>query len=119
MSLTRDSQLRMLLIEGKTAEFNRLAEEEPPDLENVDLRATDLREANLLHAKLRGAYLRNADLRGLDLFYADLDSASIQGARISGTRFPPNLSAGEIDLSCRHGVRMRTTRCCKDDRASS
>ncbi len=110
MSLIRDSELRLLLVDGKIDEFNRRVGEEPPYLENTDLRSTDLTGANLLHANLRGAYLRNADLRGVDLFHADLDGASIQGARISGTRFPPNLSAAEIGLSHHLGVRMRITR---------
>ena len=110
MGLVRDSQLRMLLIEGKIDEFNQKAEEEPPNLENTDLRAIDLRGANLLHANLRDAYLRNADLRGVDLFHADLDGASIHAARISGTRFPPSLPATEISVSHHLGVRMRAGR---------
>ena len=110
MSLVRDSQLRMLLIEGKIDDFNRQAEEEAPNLESTDLRGTDLRGANLLHANLRNAYLRNADLRGVDLFHADLEGASIQSARLSGTRFPLNLPAAEISISCHLGVRMRAER---------
>ena len=110
MSLVRDSQLRMLLIEGKIDEFNRQAEEEPPNLESTDLRAADLRGANLLHANLRDTYLRNADLRGVDLFHADLDGASIHAARISGARFPPSLPALEISVSHHLGVRMRAVR---------
>jgi len=110
MSLIRDSKLRLLLTEGKIDEFNRLAEEEAPNLENTDLRAADLRGANLLHANLRNAYLRNADLRGVDLFYADLDGASIHATHMGGTRFPPNLSAEEISLSYHQGVRLRVTR---------
>ncbi len=90
MSLVRDSQLRMLLIEGKIDEFNRQAEEEPPNLESTDLRA--------------------ADLRGLDLLHADLDGANIQAARISGTRFPPSLPAAEISVTNQLGVRMRAGR---------
>ena len=110
MSLIRDSKLRLLLMEEKIDEFNRLAEEEAPNLENTDLRGADLRGPNLLHANLRNAYLRNADLRGVDLFYADLDGASIHSARISGTRFPPNISTAEIGISNHLGVRMRATR---------
>jgi uncharacterized protein YjbI with pentapeptide repeats len=109
MGLIRDSELRTLLIDGKVEEFNRKTQEEPADLENTDLRGVDLQRANLGHANLRGAYLRNADLRGLDLFYADLEGASIHDARIAGTRFPPNLSANEIQLSQGAGTRMRTS----------
>ena len=110
MELIRDSELRMLLLDGKVEEFNARVEEEPADLENTALRSMDLRGANLLHANLRGAYLRNADLRGVDLFHADLEGASLHQARVSGTRFPPNLSANEILLSVRLGTRMRITR---------
>ena len=109
MGLIRNSELRMLLIDGKIEEFNQKTGESPADLENTDLRGVDLQEANLLHANLRGAYLRNADLRGLDLFYADLEGASIHEAHIAGTRFPPNLSASEIWLSHTTGTRMRTS----------
>jgi uncharacterized protein YjbI with pentapeptide repeats len=110
MELIRDSELRNLLLEGKIEEFNRLTEEEPPDLESVDLRTVDLRGANLLHARLRDSYLRNADLRGVDLLYADMDGASIQGARVSGVRFPRDLTAEEIQLSLRDGTRLRAQR---------
>jgi len=78
-----------------------------PDLENAQLSMADLRSAPLGNANLRGAYLRGADLRGLDLIDADLDGASLKDARISGVRFPRNLGADEIDLSWRHGTRMR------------
>jgi hypothetical protein len=110
MELIRDSELRMLLLDGKIEEFNQRAEDEPPNLESVDLRTVDLRGANLLHAKLRDAYLRNADLRGVDLLYADMDGASIQGARVSGVRFPRDLTAEEIVLSLREGTRIRAQR---------
>ncbi len=108
--LIRDSELRLLLLDGKIDEFNVRVEEEPADLENVDLRTADLQGANLLRANLRGAYLRNADLRGVDLYHADMEGASIHTARIAGTRFPPNISADEIRLSIDLGTRIRTTR---------
>ena len=110
MGLIRDSELRMLLIEGKIDEFNQATEEEPPNLENLALRSVDLRGANLKNANLRGAYLRNADLRGVDLSYADLDGASLHEARISGVLFPANLTPEELSLSIHHGTRLRITR---------
>jgi len=110
MELIRDSELRLLLVDGKIDEFNARLEDEPANLENVDLRSIDLREANLSHANLRGAYLRNADLRGVDLYYADLEGASIHDARLAGCRFPSTLTAEEIQLSRSLGCRMRTTR---------
>ncbi|MFQ5514208.1 MAG: pentapeptide repeat-containing protein [Myxococcota bacterium] len=110
MELIRESELRLLLLEGKIEEFNSRVAEEPADLANTDLRAVDLQGANLLHANLRGAYLRNADLRAVDLFHADLEGASIHHARIAGTRFPPNLRAEEIRLSVDLGTRLRIAR---------
>jgi hypothetical protein len=110
MSLVRDSELRLLLIDGKLDEFNEKAGENPPDLERAWLRGVDLREADLSHANLRGAYLRAADLRGVDLLHADLEEASIQGARVSGARLPRNLEATEVMLSLVHGTRLRTRR---------
>ena len=82
MALRMDSKWRLLLVDSKFDEFNRLAEQEPPDLEGCDL-------------------------RGLDLFYADLDGASIHEAKISGVRFPPSLAADEISMSLHLGTRMR------------
>ncbi len=109
MTLDRSSELRGLLVEGKIDEFNECAAEEAPQLENAGLRGLDLRGADLSHANLRGAYLRNADLRGVDMIYADLDGASLHGARIGGARFPRNLGAAELDLSIRHGTRLRVS----------
>ncbi|MCP4003050.1 MAG: pentapeptide repeat-containing protein [bacterium] len=107
MSLITNSETRLLLVDGKIDEFNRLAGEEQPDLENVDLRSIDLRGVDLSHANLRGSYMRNADMRGLDLFHADLDGASIHGARISGVRFPRCLPPDEILLAMQYGTRLR------------
>ncbi len=109
-TLVRDSELRLLLIDGKIDEFNEKASDEAPNLENVSLRGIDLRGVDLSHANLRGAYMRNADIRGCDLFYADLEGASIHQARISGVRFPPSLFASEINMSLAHGTRMRCLR---------
>ena len=107
--IDRSTELRNLLVEGKTDEFNERAREDAPDLENAGLRGIDLRGADLSHANLRGAYLRSADLRGVDLIYADLDGASLLGARVSGARFPRTLAPAEIDLSLRHGTRLRVS----------
>ncbi len=110
MSLILDSKLRLLLMDGKIEEFNRLTEDEPADLASTDLRMADLRGANLRHASLRGAYLRNADLRGVNLLYADLDGASIHRARISGALFPRDIPPPEILLSLHEGTRLRAER---------
>ena len=110
MALIRDSELLRLLREDRLDEFNELASQTPPELENADLRMMDLRRAALAKANLRGAYLRNADLRGVDLSDADLTGASIHDARISGCFFPEGLSAEEISLSVTQGIRMRPRR---------
>jgi uncharacterized protein YjbI with pentapeptide repeats len=107
MALRMDSKWRLLLVDSKFDEFNRLAAEEAPDLESCDLRGLDLHKVELAKANLRGAYLRYADLRGVDLFYADMDGASIHEAKISGVRFPPSLSPDEIVMSLVHGTRLR------------
>ena len=99
--------LTILLREGRFKEFRREVGEGRPDLRNAELRLADLRGAPIGKADLRGAYLRRADLRGLDLIDADLDGASLHSAQISGVRFPRNLSAAEIDMSLRHGTRLR------------
>ncbi len=110
MSLIHDSKLRLLLLDGKVDEFNRLTEDEPADLANTDLRMVDLRGANLRHANLRGAYLRTADLRGVNLLYSDMDGASIHGAQIGGALFPRDIPAREIFLSLQQGTRIRAHR---------
>jgi len=108
MTLTRDSELRDLIFEGKSDAFNERAAHDPPDLENVGLRGLDMRGFDLSHANLRGAYLRSTDLRGCDLFYADLEGASLHAARVSGVRFPRNLAPEEIRMSLELGTRLRT-----------
>jgi hypothetical protein len=45
----------------------------------------------------------------MDLRKVDLDGASIHNARIGGTYFPVNIPAGEIELSVKHGTRMRAS----------
>ena len=101
--------LAALLRAGDLDAFAARVGTSAPDLESAQLSMADLRAAPLANANLRGAYLRGADLRGLDLIDADLDGASLKDARISGVRFPRNLSAAEIELSWRHGTRMRAT----------
>jgi uncharacterized protein YjbI with pentapeptide repeats len=108
MALNRDSHWAKLLHDGNVEEFNRLAENEVPDLHDTDLRMLDLRGANLKRADMRGAYLRNADLRGLDLSEARLDGASLHDARVSGVLFPTVLDANEIRFSIGEGTRLRT-----------
>ena len=108
MTLLRDTELRLLLVDGKFDEFNQRAGDDPPDLENASLRALDLREADLSHANLRGAYLRSCDLRGVDMRNADLEHATLNGARVSGALFPKNISSGELALSLQHGTCLRT-----------
>ena len=107
MALLRNSKWANPLREGRIAEFNRLAEQDPPDLRNADLRMLDLRQAALTHADLRGAYLRNADLRGLDLSHASMEGASLHDTKVAGVLFPTALSAEEIHLSLTYGTRMR------------
>jgi uncharacterized protein YjbI with pentapeptide repeats len=109
MPAFRDCELRNLILENKTDEFNARAAETPPDLENVSLRGADLQRFDLSHANLRGAYLRSADLRGCDLFSADLEGASLHGARISGVRFPRGLAPDEIRMSVELGTRLRSS----------
>lgn len=107
MGLERKRHEIELLHEGRIEEFNRLAKNQPPDLENADLRMADLRSADLRRANLRGAYLRNADLRGVDLSEANLEGASLNAARVSGVYFPKGIDAAEIRLSVDLGTRLR------------
>ena len=107
MALIRNSKWANPLREGRIEEFNRLAEQEPPDLRNADLRMLDLRLADFAHADLRGAYLRNADLRGLDLSGASMEGASLHDTKVAGVLFPSALTAEEIHLSLIFGTRMR------------
>jgi hypothetical protein len=102
-------ELVELLREGRFDEFGRRVGDRRPMLRAAQLRLADLRGAPLVDADLRDAYLRGADLRGLDLREADLDGASIRDAKLSGVRFPATLSPAEIELSWRHGTRLRAT----------
>jgi uncharacterized protein YjbI with pentapeptide repeats len=95
---------------GDSQTFHRLIERRSSvDFTDGDLRGTDFRTVDLSKVILRGAYLKDADLRGMDLRKVDLDGASIHNARIGGTYFPVNIPAGEIELSVKHGTRMRAS----------
>jgi uncharacterized protein YjbI with pentapeptide repeats len=107
MALILPSPLVQLLRDERLDEFNELARQKAPDLENADLRMVDLRKAYLVNANLNGAYLRNADMRGVDLSGATMAGASLHEARVSGCYFPPTISADEISLSVAIGTRMR------------
>ncbi len=85
-----------------------IADREVVDFSAANLRGTDLRKADLRRVVLRDGYLRDADLRGCDLRHLDLEGVSLQNAKISGSYFPDNVPAEEIDLSVRHGTRIRT-----------
>ena len=96
---------------GDAQTFHRLIEPRATvDFSNADLRGTDFRNVDLSKVVMRGAYLKDADLRGMDLRKVDLEGASIHNARIGGAYFPINLPAEEIELSVKHGTRMRTRR---------
>jgi uncharacterized protein YjbI with pentapeptide repeats len=93
---------------GDHQSFHRLIERRSViDFTDADLRGTDFRNVDLSKVVLRGAYMKDADLRGMDLRKVDLEGASIHNARIGGTYFPVNLPAAEIELSVKHGTRMR------------
>jgi uncharacterized protein YjbI with pentapeptide repeats len=98
----------LLLREGAVQEFNqRRAKGEACDLTGCDLSRLDLRELNAEGLNLADCYFRMTDLRGVDLRSAMIEGASFAAANISGTFFPKAVSAAEIDLSVRHGTRVR------------
>jgi uncharacterized protein YjbI with pentapeptide repeats len=106
-----DDEAFRTLRAGDAQAFHRLIERRANvDFSDADLRGTDFRNVDLSKVVLRGAYLKDADLRGMDLRKIDLEGASIHNARIGGTYFPANLPADEIELSVKHGTRMRTRR---------
>jgi uncharacterized protein YjbI with pentapeptide repeats len=103
-----DDPMYWLLREGKVEEFNRRrAAGEKCDLTRCNLRGVDLRGLDASGLDLTGCYFRQADLRGVNLTRAKLEGASLHAAHISGTYFPKELSADEIELSLRIGVRLR------------
>lgn len=96
------------LREGDIDGFHRNIEErEIVDFANCDLKGTDFREADLTKVILKNAYLRDANLCGIDLRHLDLEGCSIRKAKISGTFFPCSFSAAEIQMSQKHGTRLR------------
>ena len=102
-----DPAFRMLR-DGDMEGFNRhKASGADLDLTHCDFRGVDFRGIDAIGLDLSGCYFRQADLRGVDFSHTRLEGASINGALISGTYFPPELTAGEIDLSLLRGTRMR------------
>ncbi len=97
-----------LLREGCITEFNaKKASGEKVDLRGCDLRGLDLRGLDADGLDLSDCYFRQADLRSVDFRKARLEGASINAAKISGAYFPMELTAGELELSLLHGIRMR------------
>jgi len=104
----KQDPMYQLLREERIEEFNkRRAQGEPCDLTNCDFRGLDLRGLNADGLDFSGSYFRQTDLRGIDFQHAVLQGSSINGAKISGVYFPRELNALEIDMSLRHGTRMR------------
>jgi len=104
----KQDAMYQLLREERIEEFNRRrAAGEACDLTNCDFRGLDLRGLNAAGLDLSGSYFRQSDLRGIDFQNAILQGCSINGAKISGVYFPRELNALEIDMSLRHGTRMR------------
>lgn len=100
--------LYKLLREGKVDDFNKKKSTlGPDDLVGCDFRSVDLRGLDAVGLNLRDCYFRQADLRGIDFSQSNLEGASLHNAFISGCYFPHVLQPFEIDLSLRHGTRMR------------
>ncbi len=96
------------LREGDIDGFHRNIEgREVVDFANCDFKGTDFRGADLTKVILKNAYLRDTNLCGADLRHLDLEGCSIRKAKISGAFFPRNLSAAEIQMSQKHGTRLR------------
>lgn len=103
--------LYLLLREGNIEEFNRRRKAgESCDLRGCDFRGIDLRGVEVATIDFSDGYFRQADLRGLDLRGCQMPGASLHAAHISGAYFPSELSSVEIDMSVRHGTRMRYSR---------
>jgi len=104
----KHDEMYQLLREQRVEEFNRRhAAGEQSDLTNCDFRGLDLRGLNADGIDFSGSYFRQADLRGINFQSANLKGCSINGAKISGVYFPEQLDAMEIEMSLRHGTRMR------------
>ncbi len=100
--------LYLLLREGSSEEFNRRTSAgETSDLRGCDFRGLDLRDVEFGNIDFSDCYFRQADLRGLDLRGCRLEGASLHAAHVSGVYFPVGISPEEIDMSVRHGTRMR------------
>jgi uncharacterized protein YjbI with pentapeptide repeats len=103
-----DDDVFRCLRAGELDRFHHLIERrDVVDFSDADLRGTDVRKADIAKVVLRGAYLKDADLRGLDLRKHDLEGCSLHNAKIGGAYFPSNVSAAEIEMSVRHGTRLR------------
>ena len=108
MPAIKQDDMYQLLRDEKVDEFNdRRAHGETIDLRNCDFRGLDLRGLNAQGIDFTGSYFRQSDLRGINFAQSVLRECSINGAKISGVYFPAELSALEIELSLRHGTRMR------------
>ena len=108
MPAIKQDDMYQLLRDEKVKEFNdRRAHGESIDLRNCDFRGLDLRGLDAQGIDFTGSYFRQSDLRGINFANSILRECSINGAKISGVYFPPELSALEIELSLRHGTRMR------------
>ena len=104
----KNHPLYKLLREAKVEEFNKKkATVTADDLVGCDFRSIDLRGLDAKGLNMRDCYFRQADLRGIDFSETNLEGASLHNAFISGCFFPIGLQAFEIDLSLRHGTRMR------------
>jgi len=73
----------------------------------TDFRAIKLCGLNAEGQDFSNSYFRLADMRGLDLRTCNMEGASLHGAVISGVYFPPELDAGEIQMSVKYGTRLR------------
>ena len=71
--------------------WQKINNEECPNLEDANLEGIDFKGADLSYANLRGANLEYTDLRGVDLRGADLKGAYLKGA---------DLRWANIDYSC-------------------
>lgn len=107
----KQDEMYQLLRDERIEEFNqRRASGESFDLTNCDFRGLDLRGLDAAGIDFSGSYFRQSDLRGIDFQRAILRGCSLNGAKISGVYFPSELSPLEIEMSLRHGTRMRYTR---------
>ena len=103
-----EDPMYLLLKDRLVEEFNpRQAAGEPCPLAGCDFSGTDLRGLEADGLDLRDACFDETDLRGVDLRGARLDGSTLPGARVAGVSFPADLAPEEIELSLRHGTRLR------------